>query len=153
MIRTLQETLRHLTYSVLTLVAVAVSLPLAAQPLSGSSTVEQLLAAADSARVTYNWTVALENYDKAFEITEEEYLLPLMAQMNYELRDIASGIRLYTRAFRRTEAADTTYNLHRFYFGRMLKMDEQYDEAGRRALPSPKPTGARIQCRRRGCPA
>ena len=127
--RTLQETLRHLPYHVLTLVAVAVSLPLAAQPLSGSSNVEQLLAAADSARVTYNWTVALDNYDKAFEISEEENLLPLMAQMNYELRDIASGIRLYTRAFRRTEAADTTYNIHRFYFGRMLKMDEQYDEA------------------------
>ena len=102
---------------------------LLAQPLTGSSNLEQLLAAADSARATYNWSVALENYDKAYEIDEDEALLPLMAQMNYELRDVAAGIRGYTRAFRKVEALDSTYNEHRFYFGRLLKMDEQYDEA------------------------
>ncbi|PPK85499.1 peptidoglycan-associated lipoprotein [Neolewinella xylanilytica] len=126
---TLLEFHRHLSLYALILIGTVAGLPLVAQPLSGSSNVEQLLAAADSARVSYNWSVALDNYDKVYEITEEEYLLPLMAEMNYNLRDIASGIRLYTRAFRRTEASDTTYNLHRFYFGRMLKMDEQYDEA------------------------
>ena len=107
------------------------ALPLAAQPLTGSSNEEQLLAAADSARVSYNWTVALDNYQEAYDLNKEdnEYLLPLIAQMNYELRDVAAGIRGYTRAFRKTEATDTSYNIHRFYYGRLLKMDEQYDEA------------------------
>ncbi|CAH1001578.1 Peptidoglycan-associated lipoprotein [Neolewinella maritima] len=104
-------------------------LPLVAQPLAGSSNEEQLLAAADSARATYNWTVALDNYREAYDKNEDEALLPLIAQMNYELRDVAATIRGYTRAFRRTEASDTTNNIHRFYFGRALKMDEQYDEA------------------------
>ena len=120
---------RYLRLLGLALLVTVGALTATAQPLSGSSNVEQLLAAADSARVGDNWSVALDNYDKAYEINEDEALLPLMALMNYRLRDVAAGIRLYTRTFRRTEAADTTNNLHRFYFGRLLKMDEQYDEA------------------------
>jgi len=100
-----------------------------AQPLAGTSNAEQLQAAADSARATYNWSVALDNYQELYDKDEEEALLPLIAQMNYELRDVAAGIRGYTRAFRKTEPTDTSINIHRFYFGRLLKMDEQYDEA------------------------
>ena len=115
--------------SILSALVLLLCLPLAAQPLAGSSNEEQLLAAADSARATYNWTVALDNYQQAYDKNEDEALLPLIAQMNYELRDVAAAIRGYTRAFRRTEVSDTTNNIHRFYFGRVLKMDEQYDEA------------------------
>ena len=118
-----------LSKSILSVLVLLLGLPLLAQPLAGSSNEEQLLAAADSARATYNWTVALDNYQAAYDKNEDEALLPLIAQMNYELRDVAAAIRGYTRAFRRTEAGDTTNNLHRFYFGRVLKMDEQYDEA------------------------
>ena len=118
-----------LSKSILSVLVLLLGLPLAAQPLAGSSNEEQLLAAADSARATYNWTVALDNYQAAYDKSEDEALLPLIAQMNYELRDVAAAIRGYTRAFRRTEAGDTTNNIHRFYFGRVLKMDEQYDEA------------------------
>ena len=118
-----------LSKSILSVLVLLLGLPLLAQPLAGSSNEEQLLAAADSARATYNWTVALDNYQAAYDKNEDEALLPLIAQMNYELRDVAAAIRGYTRAFRRTEAGDTTNNIHRFYFGRVLKMDEQYDEA------------------------
>ena len=118
-----------LTKFYLSVFVLALSLPLLAQPLTGSSNEEQLLAAADSARVTYNWSVALENYQEAYDRNEDEALLPLIAQMNYELRDVAAAIRGYNRAFRKVEPADTAFNLHRFYFGRVLKMDEQYDEA------------------------
>ena len=123
------QSLRYLRPLGAAILLLAATLPALAQPLSGSSNVEQLLAAADSARVSYNWSVALDNYDKAFEINEDEALLPLMAEMNYKLRDVAAAIRLYNRTFRRTEAGDTTNNVHRFYYGRLLKMDEQYDEA------------------------
>ncbi|MCP9235009.1 OmpA family protein [Lewinella sp. JB7] len=129
MIRIHTDTLRD-TRSLLATIFIAVaSLPLFAQPLAGSSNEEQLLAAADSARATYNWTVALDNYRELYEKNDEDYLLPLMAQMNYELRDVAAAIRGYTQTFRRTEAGDTTNNIHRFYYGRVLKMDQQYDEA------------------------
>ncbi len=128
MIRTLTDQFREMRW-LLTAAAVAVGLPLLAQPLAGSSNLEQLLVAADSARATYNWTVALENYDKAYEVSEEENLLPLIARMNYELRDVAAGLRGYTRAFRKVQPADSTYNIDRFYYGRLLKMDQQYDEA------------------------
>ena len=106
-------------------------LPLAAQPLAGSSNQEQLLFAADSARATYNWSVALDTYQELYDMDKEdnEYVLPLIAEMNYQLRDVAAGIRGYTRAFRKTEPTDTSINIHRFYYGRLLKMDEQYDEA------------------------
>ncbi len=129
MLRTLTDTSRDIKSLLLSALFLLVALPAIAQPLAGSSNREQLLAAADSARVTYNWTVALENYQKLYEETDEEYLLPLMAEMNYQLRDVAAGIRGYTQAFRRTEPTDTTSNIHRYYFGRLLKMDEQYDEA------------------------
>ncbi|MBB4079931.1 peptidoglycan-associated lipoprotein [Lewinella aquimaris] len=129
MIRTLTDTLRDTKSLLLTALFLAVALPSFAQPLAGSSNEEQLLAAADSARVTYNWTVALDTYRELHDKNDEDYLLPLMAQMNYELRDVAAGIRGYTQTFRRIEASDTTNNIHRFYFGRLLKMDQQYDEA------------------------
>ncbi|NJB86235.1 peptidoglycan-associated lipoprotein [Lewinella marina] len=125
---TLPDPLRNLKWLLVAVLATG-ALPLFAQPLAGSSNLEQLLAAADSARVSYNWSVALENYQEAYDINEDEELLPLIARMNYELRDVAAGIRGYTRAFRKTEASDTTHNLDRFYFGRLLKMDRQYDEA------------------------
>ena len=102
---------------------------LLAQPLAGSSNDEQLRIAADSARANQNWFVALENYDKLYESTEDEALLPIMALMNLRLRDVASAVRGYTRVFRRAEPSDPTNNEHRFYYGQALKMDGQYDEA------------------------
>jgi len=111
------------------LLCLGTAAPVVAQPLAGTSNSEQLLAAADSARATYNWSVALDNYQELYDKDEEEELLPLIARMNYELRDVAAGIRGYTRAFRKTEPTDSSINIDRFYFARLLKMDEQYDEA------------------------
>ncbi len=127
--RTLTDTSRDIKSLLLGAILLLLALPAIAQPLAGSSNREQLRAAADSARATYNWSVALENYKTLHDDTKEEELLPLMAEMNYQLRDVAAGIRGYTQAFRRADPTDTTNNLHRFYFGRLLKMDEQYDEA------------------------
>lgn len=105
------------------------SVGLLAQPLAGSSNEEQLLAAADSARITYNWTVALDNYKELRDKTDEDQYLALIGEMNYKLRDVAATLRTYKQVFRKIEVADTSFNIHRFYYGRTLKMDEQYDEA------------------------
>ncbi len=102
---------------------------LRAQPLAGASNQEQLLIAADSARRTNNWYVALDNYEEAYDKKEDENLLPLIGRMQYELRDVAAAIRVYKNIFRRLELEDTTYNESRFFYGKVLKMDGQYDEA------------------------
>jgi peptidoglycan-associated lipoprotein len=104
-------------------------LPLAAQPLAGASNEEKVLAAADSARRTNNWFIALENYEIAYDQNDELPLRPNIALMNLKLRDIKAAVRSYVQVFRRAEPSDTTNNIHRYHFARALKMDGQYDEA------------------------
>ena len=107
----------------------ALVLPVVAQPLSGSSKIEQLLIAADSAVATNNWFVALENYETAYDQDDELPLRPLMALMNLKLRDYKAASRIYTQVFRRSEPTDTTNNIHRFYFGQALRGNGEQDEA------------------------
>ena len=118
--------MKHL-FSVLLLTIFATGL--AAQPLAGSSNEEKLLAAADSAVNGHNWYVALENYSTAYEQNDELDLRPMMALMNLKLRDVKAAVRNYKSVFRRAEPSDTTNNIHRYHFGRALKMDGQYDDA------------------------
>lgn len=116
-------------YFFTTILLAIVAAPALAQPLQGSSNEEQLQIAADSARANKNWYVALENYDKLYEANEDETLLPVIALMNFRLRDVKAAVRTYKQVFRRAEATDTTFNDHRFYYAKALKMDEQPDEA------------------------
>jgi len=116
-------------YIFATLLLFAIALPVIAQPLSGASKQEQVLAAADSARATQNWFVALENYEIAYEQDDDLPLRPVIALMNLKLRDIKSAVRGYGLAFRRVDPADTTNNIHRYHYARALKMDGDYAEA------------------------
>ena len=118
--------MRHIFCTVLLLLG---GLSLAAQPLGGQSNLEQLELAADSARSNHNWYVALENYEKLFDETDEDIYRPIIALMNFRLRDVAATTRGYKNVFRRIEGADTTFNEHRFYYGQALKMAGDYDEA------------------------
>lgn len=102
---------------------------LVAQPLAGASNEEKVLAAADSARRTNNWFIALENYETAYDQNDDLPLRPEIALMNLKLRDVKAAVRNYTQVFRRAEPTDTTNNIHRYHFARALKMDGQYDEA------------------------
>jgi len=102
---------------------------LRAQPLAGAAKIDKLLEAADSARLTHNWYVALENYETAYDQDDELPLRPTIALMHLKLRDVKAAVRNYTQVFRRSEATDTTNNRHRYHFGRALKMDAQWDEA------------------------
>lgn len=116
-------------YFFATLLLAAIALPLAAQPLAGSSKEEQLLIVADSSRSIGNWVGALENYEIAYDQNDDLPLRPTIALMHLKLRDIAAANRNYKSVFRRMEATDTTNNVHRFYYGQSLKMDGQYEEA------------------------
>ena len=116
-------------YFFATLLLAAFALPLAAQPLAGSSKEEQLLIVADSSRRIGNWVGALENYELAYDQNDDLPLRPTIALMHLKLRDIAAANRNYKSVFRRAESSDTTNNVHRFYYGQSLKMDGQYDEA------------------------
>lgn len=118
--------MKHIFFTFLLIIFV---LPLAAQPLSGTSNIEKLLIAADSARSMDNWFIALENYETALDQDDDLPLQPVIALMNLNLRDIKAAVRVYKQVFRRAEPSDTTNNVHRYHYGRALKMDGQYDEA------------------------
>ncbi|MEO0733726.1 MAG: OmpA family protein, partial [Bacteroidota bacterium] len=112
-----------------TLFFVLLAFPLLAQPLGGTSKEEVLLTNADSARSIGSYFDALEKYEEAYDQFEDETLRPTIALMNLRVRDIKAANRLYKLVFRKSEPTDTTNNIHRYHYGRALKMDGQYDEA------------------------
>ncbi|PHI21594.1 hypothetical protein CEQ90_01915 [Lewinellaceae bacterium SD302] len=115
----------------LTLLLLATSFAtLLAQPLAGSSKTEQLLATADREMELHSYDQALEKYMEVYERDEDDKtLIPTIAELNYRLRDYGAATRWYKQVFRRMDSADTTYNHHRFYYGRALKIMEKHDEA------------------------
>lgn len=112
--------------SLLFLLTIGTAFCLWSQPLNKASyetmieTAEMLI----SQRDYYN---ALEWYEKAFEEKEEPTLIPIIAQMHYQLRDFSRAERWYSRLLRR--AAETEYPEERFFYARSLKMNGKYEEA------------------------
>lgn len=115
-------------YFLLLLICCSVA-QLAAQPLAGSSTYEKLIESAELAESQLNWSAALDKYKEAYEKEEDEELVSKMAKLNYELRDYNSAQRDYKRVFRKIEPTDSTFNDHRFLYGRSLKIMGEYDDA------------------------
>ncbi|MEL6668534.1 MAG: OmpA family protein [Bacteroidota bacterium] len=115
------------------LLLILTSLPMAAvlqaQPLAGSTNFEQLIAIANLEASQNNYSQALAKYEEAFEKREEDSLVARIAYLNYQLRDYAGAQRGYRRLFRRREAADTTFNDQRLYYGMALKSQGEYDDA------------------------
>ncbi|MEM6398072.1 MAG: OmpA family protein [Bacteroidota bacterium] len=113
----------------LSALALSATIALYAQPLAGSTTFEKDIATANLEASQNNYSRALENYEKAFEKQEEDSLVAKIAYYNYQLRDYAAAQRGYKRLFRRREAADSTFNDQRFYYGQALKSRGEYDDA------------------------
>lgn len=101
---------------------------LVAQPLGGSS-YEGLLEKVEMALAQNNYADALESLEEAYEKKEDDRLVPQLAYLNYKLRDFRRAERFYKQAFRRVEAGDTTLDVHRFYYGRVLKAQQAYPDA------------------------
>lgn len=116
-------------YLIIILFLLTASPLLQGQPLAGAAKIDQILLAADSARATDNWYVALENYKEAYDQDDELPLRPTIALMNLKLRDLKAATRTYGIHFRRVDPADTTDNIHRYHYARALKMEGDYDEA------------------------
>ncbi|MEL6274120.1 MAG: OmpA family protein [Bacteroidota bacterium] len=117
-------------YFLLLSIACCLSYSLLAQPLAGSSNIEQLMLAAETAEEQDNWYYALEKYKEAYDKQKDDKeLLLKLANLNYNLRDFISAERYYKQLFRRIEPEDATNNDHRFYYGRSLKINEKPDEA------------------------
>ncbi len=70
---------------------------------------------------------ALEWYEKAYEERNDESLIPIIADLHYKLRDYIRAERWYARLFRRDD--ENQYADLRFRYGRILKMNEKYQEA------------------------
>lgn len=101
-------------------------LNLEAQPLNKAS-YETMIETAEELVGLKDYYNALEWYEKAFDEREDRALIPIIAKMNYELRDYTRAERWYTRLLRRAE--DTEFAEERYYMARSLKMQGKYDEA------------------------
>ncbi len=70
---------------------------------------------------------ALEWFEKAYEENNDYDLALNIAQLHEQLRDYRKAESWYRRVLRRDK--DSTYIESKFNYGRMLKMNEKYDEA------------------------
>ncbi len=86
-----------------------------------------MIETANEAMANRDYYNALEWYEKAYEEQQDDSLVPLIAQMHYQLRDYSRAERWYSRLLRRDR--DGSYVDKRFDYGRILKMNEKYPEA------------------------
>ncbi|MEZ5042381.1 MAG: DUF1573 domain-containing protein [Saprospiraceae bacterium] len=106
--------------------AIGASFMLAAQPISKSS-YETMIETAEETMAKGDFYNAIEWYEKAYEERSDKSLLPILAKLNYNLRDYVRAERYYSRIFRRD--ADEALSAERFTYGRVLKMNGKYDDA------------------------
>ncbi len=97
-----------------------------AQPIRKSS-YEQTLRAARESFKNRNYVYALERYEEAYEDKEDRALIDTIAWLNFQIRDYRRAERWFARILRRAEEGEL--NDYRFIYGRLLKMNESYDEA------------------------
>lgn len=96
------------------------------QPIRKSSYASMLKVAKErlEAKDYYN---ALEWYEKAYEERREDELVPIIAELHYQLRDYNRAERWYARVLRRDD--ENKFADMRFRYGRLLKMNGKYEEA------------------------
>lgn len=97
-----------------------------AQPINTAS-YESKLAMGEEALANKNYMVALENYEEAYEDRDDDDLVPILAEINYQIRDYRTAERLYRKLLRRDK--ENVYAESRFNYARVLKMQGKYDEA------------------------
>jgi len=82
---------------------------------------------ADEYSATNNYASQLEELEEAYKKRKDKSMIPLMADLNYKLRDYAKAEVLYKRI---VDADKSGKNLDaKFKYGRMLKMNGKYAEA------------------------
>lgn len=99
---------------------------LSAQPI-GTSSYETMLELGETAMASNDYYRALEQYELAYEESEDDALVPMLAELNYQLRDYRQAERWYKRLLRRD--TENEFIEQRYNFARVLKMQGKYDEA------------------------
>lgn len=97
-----------------------------AQPINKAS-YETMLEVAAERLALKDYYNALVWYEKAYEEKNDDSLTPLIADLQYRLRDYVRAERTYARLFRRDQ--ENKYADLRFRYGRILKMNGKYEEA------------------------
>ncbi|MEM9847972.1 MAG: tetratricopeptide repeat protein, partial [Bacteroidota bacterium] len=96
-----------------------------AQPIN-KPTLEKTLAEAKKLEEARDYIQALEWYEKAYEESEDRSLLYPIAMLSIRVRDYRKAERRLRSILRRDEGL---YPDAKYWFGKMLKMNEKYDEA------------------------
>ena len=99
---------------------------ISAQPI-GTSSYETKIVLAEAAMEIQDYNRALEQYELAYEEREDTDLIPMLAELNYQLRDYRQAERWYKRLLRRDK--ENEYAELRYNYGRILKMQGKYDDA------------------------
>lgn len=99
---------------------------LEAQPLRQAS-YETMLKTADEQFEKKDYYRALEWYEKAYDESSDNDLIPKIARLHYLLRDYNRAERYFARVLRRDK--ENKYADFRFDYARCLKMNEEYEDA------------------------
>lgn len=99
---------------------------LQAQPLRESS-YETMIETAEEQYALKDYYRALEWYEKAYDESSDQEIIPYIAELHYKLRDYNRAENWYTRLLRRDK--NNKWGEVRFEYARTLKMLGKYDEA------------------------
>lgn len=102
------------------------SVSMLAQPI-GKSSYETMLATAAEQLEKKDYYQALQWYEKAYDEKKDRTLRPIIADLHYKLRDYVRAERAYRTLLRRDD--ENEFLEDRFYYGRVLKMNGNYDDA------------------------
>lgn len=97
-----------------------------AQPLTTIPYQAHLIKAAEY-ETSNNLASQLDELEEAYKKKRDRNMLPLMADLNYKLRDYLKAENLYKRIVDSDKSGNNIEAL--FKYGRMLKMNGKYDEA------------------------
>ncbi len=97
-----------------------------AQPI-GKSSYEMKLQAGAEKLAEKDYYNALDQYEQAYDESQDKSLIPIIADIQYQLRDYERAERSYNRLLARDKKDE--YVAKRFDFGRILKMNGKYDLA------------------------
>jgi len=76
---------------------------------------------------TNNYASQLDELEEAYKKKRDKSMIPLMADLNYKLRDYAKAEALYKRIVDADKSGNNMEAM--FKYGRMLKMNDKYGEA------------------------
>jgi len=113
--------------SILSFLFLLSSIYLLAQPMNKPS-YETMIQVAQEAMDSFDYYHAQEWYDKAYEERRDRELLPVLADISYQLRNYSRAERQYSSILRRDEDEGRYYHLY-YPLGRVAKMNGNYEEA------------------------